>query len=371
MKLEKKLIIAGVVSLGMVACFGATLSTLGGNLSAFRSKADETVNDSITFDYNTRVRAFSTYYTSFKATTSRGTEIYMINRSYYSLTSGKVIANFSNKAEDFTGFYTADSLENEFVFQNITSISMTFSSKTDAGVDFDIQYTKNGSANTYSGQSLKGNTLVVNDVAGASKIKIDPTFSSNAWFQLTSLTINYSCDPSGEPEPVEPELSSIYVVSPKKRYAKDGEFVAPVVKGKYTIGDNQVIEGAEFSGFDSSNNVEDQVITVSYGGKSTTYKISVRPTETSVYVKYVFRDWTTGDYLTGDDSSMQKYAEPGGAVTMVAPAITGFEFFSYYPDESRDDIWEQIGDDFPTASTLTLTMSSYDLEMTVCYVPAE
>lgn len=67
-----------------------------------------------------------------------------------------------------------------------------------------------------------------------------------------------------------PELVSISVVSPKTSYEVGSSFVIPTVKGHYSNGSEQTLEvtSSNFSGFDSSVEVEGQVITVSYPGVS-------------------------------------------------------------------------------------------------------
>lgn len=79
----------------------------------------------------------------------------------------------------------------------------------------------------------------------------------------------------------ETKLNSITVVNPKTTYTLNEEFVAPRVDANYLYVDDESeaptlenIEGATFDGFDNQHAGE-QAITVSYGGKTTTYDVAV------------------------------------------------------------------------------------------------
>lgn len=370
MILEKKLLVIGAVLSGAVVCTGILVGTTN-IFGTYSGKATNAVEGTLVFSRSTTeaTKISSTKY-MFGLSTSQGNSCFMYSYGSGSISSGLVASvKYSENVPNAIEFYKDSTRTDAFSFQNITSISFTTASTSQSGAGINI-YTSSSALSPAKNieTTTPSGTFTVSNVGEASFLKIVPS-SVSYWLDITSITINYSCTPGGvDPQP---ELSSIYVVDAKRFYAKDSSFVEPTVKGKYTVGEDQVIVGAEFSGFNSSSCAEGQVITVSYGGKSTTYTVNIRPTENSVYVNYIFRDWTTGDYLSADSSAMEKYAEPSGTITMVAPSIDGYEFFSFYPDESREDIWAQIGDDFPTAGSLTLTMSSYDLEMTVCYVPAE
>lgn len=78
----------------------------------------------------------------------------------------------------------------------------------------------------------------------------------------------------------ETKLNSLTVVDPKTAYTLNEAFVAPQVNANYVYVDDESaapsIEdvAAEFTGFDNLN-AGNQTITVSYGGKSTTYDVAV------------------------------------------------------------------------------------------------
>ena len=80
------------------------------------------------------------------------------------------------------------------------------------------------------------------------------------------------------------KLGSIEVTgTPKTTYTLNEAFVAPSVQANYLYADNdqaayseEVAEGVEFTGFDNQN-AGNQTVTVSFGGKTTTYNVTVAP----------------------------------------------------------------------------------------------
>ena len=90
--------------------------------------------------------------------------------------------------------------------------------------------------------------------------------------RFTSVKVYYELDP----DYVAPTLVSIKVENPKTEYYVGEEFETPKVVAVF---DNEkeyeVNEGVTFSGFDSSDVAEEQEITVTYSGLTTSYTISI------------------------------------------------------------------------------------------------
>ncbi len=90
--------------------------------------------------------------------------------------------------------------------------------------------------------------------------------------RFTSVKVYYELDP----DYVAPTLVSIKVENPKTEYYVGDEFETPKVVAVF---DNEkeyeVNEGVTFSGFDSSDVAEEQEITVTYSGLTTSYTISI------------------------------------------------------------------------------------------------
>ena len=75
---------------------------------------------------------------------------------------------------------------------------------------------------------------------------------------------------------VPPTLESIKVENPKTEYYVGDAFEEPNVYAVYDNGKElKVTEGVTFSGFDSSEAVDSQVVTVTYEGKTCTYNVTV------------------------------------------------------------------------------------------------
>lgn len=75
---------------------------------------------------------------------------------------------------------------------------------------------------------------------------------------------------------VAPAIVSIRAVDPQTEYYVGDEFVKPVVKAMYDNDkEKDVTSSAQFTGFDSNAPVENQTITVTYEGTTTTYKVNI------------------------------------------------------------------------------------------------
>lgn len=82
---------------------------------------------------------------------------------------------------------------------------------------------------------------------------------------------------------VAPAIVSIRAVDPQTEYYVGDEFVKPVVKAMYDNDkEKDVTSSAQFTGFDSNAPVENQTITVTYEGTTTTYKVNIIAKEEGV-----------------------------------------------------------------------------------------
>ena len=109
--------------------------------------------------------------------------------------------------------------------------------------------------------------------------KVVPTDSSKDFSvkigsatRFTSVTVHYVLDGNYVP----PTLESIKVENAKTEYYVGDAFVEPDVFAVYDNGnEHKVTEGVTFSGFDSSAAAENQIVTVTYEGKTCTYNVTV------------------------------------------------------------------------------------------------
>ena len=123
---------------------------------------------------------------------------------------------------------------------------------------------------TWSNATTSVNNLVMT-VTPVNKLQpLSATIGSATRF--TSVKVYYTL--AGDYVP--PTLVSIKVVDPKTEYFIGDEFEEPKVVAVYDNNNEvQVKEGVSFIGFDSSAVNDDQVITVKYNDKSTTYAVSI------------------------------------------------------------------------------------------------
>lgn len=114
-----------------------------------------------------------------------------------------------------------------------------------------------------------------------------------------------------------PVLQSISVSGQKTDYYVGDDFVKPTVTATYNNGNVDVTNEATFTGYDLSS-IGNQQVTVSFGGKSTSYSISVSAKPAvSGYVKVKSSaDITSGDYLIVYEAA--NVAFNGGLTTLDA-----------------------------------------------------
>ena len=249
-------------------------------------------------------------------------------------------------------------------FKNIKGLSFTYNSMYNATsygepyTYFNVYFAKNSDFSDATVIEVKGSDplMIYSNILNANYVKITGQNSAK-YAYFTSITINYSCS-----ESEGKTLESIAVKSKKTIYAQNGLFEEPVVEGTFSDGSKETIEGATFTGFDLSV-LGEQTVTVSYEGKSTSYGIEVRPTETSKKVSYVGYDASTEEetglsFLDGS-SVLPIYAEPAASVTFTPVASGNYVILGAYTGESVEIT--QSGDSF------TFTMPAFDFEIQIVY----
>ncbi|MCR4911933.1 MAG: bacterial Ig-like domain-containing protein [Bacilli bacterium] len=114
----------------------------------------------------------------------------------------------------------------------------------------------------------------------------------------------------GEPAPVLQSISITHEVNKKSYYIGD-EFDKDglEITAHYSDESSQVVENYELSGFDSSSDGE-KTITVSFGGKTTTFKVEVNVSYEGQYIARVYHnsEWQNIN-LTGKNENTEYYVE--------------------------------------------------------------
>ena len=127
-------------------------------------------------------------------------------------------------------------------------------------------------------------------------------------------------------------LSSIAVSGAQTAYNVGDVFVAPTVTASYSDGSTKTVTGAAFSGYNMAV-AGSQTVTVSYGGKTTTYTINVAPPEKvveSISVTDAKTQYTWGDEFV-PPTVVAKYTNSYYADEVV----TGANFLNYNMKEVR------------------------------------
>ena len=149
------------------------------------------------------------------------------------------------------------------------------------------------------------------DMSTAGNKTVTVSYTENGVSKTTSYTINVQAV----------TLSSITLGGLTTEYYVGDSLVKPTVTASYSNGTTKVVtEEATFTGFDSTTPISSQTITVSFGGLTETYNVSISEKETptqSGYVKVTSTDEvTSGDYLIVYETG--KVAFNGGLSTLDA-----------------------------------------------------
>lgn len=346
-----------------LAAGGLAVALGAGELGFLGGKAGTAAPGQVSYSYTSvGHKAITSLKHSFLQTTASGTNVYLYSESNTNPVNYSAVASFgsSSYSGKYFTFTKDEDGQTPFTFQNVTSLSITSSSDS-SNASFEIFTSKVATTASYTGTIQAGETKTITEIAGATYIRFEPT--SNAWFDVTNVVVNYSCDP--EVEPGEKTLVGIRVKSDYKRnYAEGSEFVKPVVYADYVQDEEEsteeVTELAEFTGY-NMNSQGHQLVTVSFGGKTTEYMIHVKPTEESISIYYSYLKTDGSKYmLSGEinlyDSVFPDFAEPGDTVNFSIVMREGYSFKAFLPQEDAVEICEQIVD--PTSSTQTITMPS-------------
>lgn len=353
-KKSKKVLL--LASLSTLAVSTAAVMVISFNSeSAYRAKATTGVSSSIVFsrDSGTFTKIDdSTASVSGKSFT--GATYYAVSHNDADISTTNYVAQYGSKISDerYVSFSTSPTGTDDFEFEAITGIKV---------------WTTSSSAQTmYLGYSSDGTSFSDVETIYASTNPDKYTFSESHKFvrlfgyatyarYVTKIELFYTC--GAEPSK---EVTSIKVSDEKKVYAQGGEFAEPTVTAVYTDSTEEVVSGATFTGFNSSTVTESQTITVSYGGKSTSYNIKVRPTEASRLINYVGYDVDNYEdvddltiFLDVENSTLPNYAEGGSSVTVTPVAASPFKVLEVLDWNERVEVIDN-GD-----GTFSFTMTNY------------
>lgn len=291
-KKPNKLIQYVSIALGAVLACGVFMSSTNFSLSNIvRSRASDIVDGSVTFS-RTSSPASGTYDSgTYTLESQLSNGLTCVANVKGSSNSYSYAARFNATTHNIT-FSFKNNPGGVSHFQSITSVVFDISSVTDTASIY-VYYSSDG---TFS-ESKKVNVTYSSQTANltaftARYIKIANAGTASAY--MRTIKINYSCDPSGEPE--VRELESISVSGYKTEFTKGDAFdFGGVVTANYSNGDTEnVTSNSTFNGYDM-NQVGDQTVTANYLGFTTTYQITVSSSESGLAGKYGFY-YSSGSY---------------------------------------------------------------------------
>lgn len=255
--------------------------------------------------------------TTISSKLSGGTKVYADISSAYFMPSVNNIARFTGSDSNYIKFYFNGGVTN---FSSINSMDFTYSNSNGT---FDIYYSSTpidfNNPSTYSVKSVSDAPASV--FLGDSGIHYVAIHSkSGAYAYFASVKINYTC--GGDPEPGK-TLSSISVSGQTTEFDVGDTFdFGGTVTAHYDDSSTEdVTASATFSGYDMSS-AGNQTVIVSYGGKSTTYSITVNDTAAGLSGSYVnsqatieFTSSTGGTYSYDGHRCVFSYILNGTSIT--------------------------------------------------------
>ena len=342
MKRKKLLTLLATSSL-LISGAAIFAATSAAGLGTLDTRASE-VQGSIVFSRATGdAYKIDDYTFSVSGKTSLGTTYYAVSHNNSDAYDTDLVAKFGgmDPSTDVQYVHFSDNKEGtgNFEFQGITGIKVTTKSST-AQTVYAYWSTTGGDWDWNSGN--------YNSVSASSNPE-KVTFSSSRKFlalkgyssyarEITSIELFYECSTGGDPgEKTVESIAPDWIAGVKQNYVLGDEFVPAPIKVTYSDSSSETItEGASFDGFNMSETGK-QTVTVLYGGKETTYPITVRPSATAkdlTYVGYSMIDYEyhpTSDFLKSE-SVLPAYAEPGEKVYLTTVFKDAFMFQGFYEE---------------------------------------
>ena len=373
--MKRKTLLLTISAAMSVAIVGTVIAVANSN-DLMRSRANAREAGSVVFSRSTgSFTKIDDRTASISGKTAKGSTYYAVSHNYDDISSTNYIARFVFNPLDPSGpsldsqYVSFSSTANgvaDFEFQAVTGIKVTTTSSMDQTLY--VVYSDDGE--TYcdytSGVEVTANTAPTKVSFSSSYKYVRLVTASGTTKNIKEIELFYDC--GEEPGPGERALVSIEAKSPKKRYGLNAEFVEPTVEATYSNGDKETVAGATFSGY-SLSTLGEQTVTVTYEDKSTTYDISVRPTETSLKIAYEAFDYTTyemhtdvSEVLDMEQSTLVYYAEPESNVSFT-PVFKGS--VNIYGADEKDGRVEEISFD---GTTFSFEMCRYfDITIDISY----
>ena len=158
-------------------------------------------------------------------------------------------------------------------------------------------------------------------------------------FTVLPILLLSSCNsstPGSNPEPSKEVISLAFGSGVITQYHVGDSFISPIIIATYSDEATEDVSSlCSFNGFDSSKEAEDQIITVTYLNKSTTYTVNI----VDYYLESISLSNKVTSFMVGDD--------------FIKPTVT-----AYYSDSYTEDVTNKTtfsGYDMNVANTYTVT----------------
>ena len=354
MKTKNKKLLAIGTGVMAVALGVGVFASLGHAGLLLRSGAD--LNGSFTFVKTTaRTRITSTKY-SFASTNARGSTMYIVSAGQGMSSTSQLGSMRGNEDTNYMVFTLDPSDLTSNAFQSVISMTISTYSTTSTNkfkiydsADGHVAYTNNVS------DSGAQSYTITSEVAGAKYIKI-VSGESLSWLDIASVTVNYSCNPSGEPEE-DPVLESLTLSGGKNHFNVNDEFsFTGTATARYSNGSSKAVSPIVSTAPDmTSLGVKTAVLSYSEDDVTVYANFEI---QVGVYgISYSEMDWSS--YEPGELTHISlaqdapTYAAPASNVNFNVIVDEGYALTDCYEANYRIDSFSISG------SSVSFTMSNY------------
>lgn len=300
-------------------------------------KATDSSEYSVTFTKSSpRTKLNSTTYVFTNKTTS-GTDLFLYSYGTGMGTKSPLASMKKdyNENEYCLKFVTAIDGTGDFTFQNITSIKVTTASSSVNGAGFEVVTSVGGSASFTLSSTTPNTEYTINNVAGATYLKIRPTNTN--WLDIESLVVYYSCS-----EHASKTLSSLQLNGGQKEFSVGDTFVfTGTAMAVYENGDNEVVTDKIVVGSVDMSTAGNKTVDISYTENDITvhadFNISVIGYSKSISYKVlnvVTYDYDAlENYIDLENSTLPNGCNPGDTVNISLVLKSGVSDLLYVSEE--------------------------------------
>ena len=298
----------------------ATVVAVSNSNNFEKGSATEKQDYSVTFNTSSARTKLTSQKYVFTEKTTEGTDLYLLSYGSGMKSSGPIASMKTDYTENDYSLKFVAGIDGEgtFSFQNIKSITINTSSTSVSGAGFSVITSVGGSASYTQASTAASTEYVINDIAGATYLKIVPT--NTTWLDIASLKVDYSCGPISEVTLESLQLSG----GQTQFYVNETFSFTGTARAIYSDASNKVVTSEVVVGSVDMTTAGDKVVDISYTEDDVTvhanFNFKVLPAGAkSITIEYLDLDDdycpVPAEYIIDfDNSNIPEYSVAGNNV---------------------------------------------------------